>query len=251
MRTISQDKKASMNEIIDFFMENPTATIMEISTATGVSKSSVQRYLNHPDVVGLMVEKTGRIIADQLKYNKGVGNSKGGRTTFVRYDAIKDENGKFIGLDENIDEEKEERKRETITEVVLVFSRCPYLTITEISNLLGYEDEGDYVYDCLTDPRVYEIFGPVMANSILERLEKNVFSIFRKLPSEFNIEMLDEVDLSDREKDILRRRLNNGGIPVSADKVAAELEISRAMVLKIENRAVNKISEHFGNVKKR
>jgi len=48
------------------------------------------------------------------------------------------------------------------------------------------------------------------------------------------------------------RRLGHGSLSiVSADKVAEDLQISRAMVLKIENRAANKVNAHFNRVKTR
>lgn len=233
------------NLVIGYFLDNPTATIKQISNVTGESSSTIQRILNAPEHVGILISKTDRTIKDQLLHNKLMGNSKGGRTTFESYDAVKDQEGKFVGLSETQTSGKEAAKENQVVEIALIFSKNPHLTIDELADLLDGDISRDLVYDCLTDSRIFEIFGSIFANSIRDRLEQNLYSILKKLPINFDIEMLAEIDLTDREKDVISRRLGYGKGLVSMDLVAADLEISRAMVLKIENRAINKIQKYF------
>ena len=239
--------KTRDSSVIGYFMQNPEATNAAVSAGTGVSASTVQRILSDPDYSELEIPKNGNTISQQLIINKKRGLAKGGKTTFERYDAVKGEGGIFIGLTPTDEEDKEQKKNEQITAAVLMFSRYPNITTEELAELLEH-DSRDIVYDLLTDPRVYDIFGSVMAKAITERLEYNAYSILKKLPIGFTIHLLEEVPaLSEREKEIIRLRLGDGEAMVSAEEVAGGLGISRSMVLKIENRAATKITLYFGS----
>jgi DNA-directed RNA polymerase, sigma subunit (sigma70/sigma32) len=233
--------KTNANSVLEYFQENPSASISEISDKTGISKSSVQRYLNHPDIVGFTIKLTGKTVKEQLEQNMLLGRSKGGKNTFSKYDHVKNKDGRFSGLVETNTENKEEQKKADIKKIVIFFSKYPYYTIEELSKELGYESS-DYVYDCLTDNSVNEMMGSVISESIKAQLDKNKFNIFKKLVPDFDISRLNEFDLSEREAKVIMARLGNDDIK-SADEVAEAMNISRTMVLKIENRAIDKIND--------
>lgn len=86
-RNQSLEKERRMKLVHDYFKKHG-GTIPEISKATGISKSSVQRYLNE----GYTVDELKRV-KDYLQSNKEEGRSRGGKNSGYS----KDELGRFTG----------------------------------------------------------------------------------------------------------------------------------------------------------
>ena len=230
--------------VIDFFIANPTATIIDISNGTGISKSSCQRYLNMPEYMNIIIPSTGHTISEQLMANKVAGNQKGGRTTFLTHTVKKDSEGKFVGTERDesgID--KEDKKREDIIRIVRYFSQNPYVTLDGIAEYFDKIYTRDYIYACLNDPRVEELFGKLIASAVKQQLVDNRYGLKRKFGDLWGQELFEQVGLSDREIQILNMRFSEDTIH-SAEEVAYNLGISRQMVLKIEDRAFEKLEEY-------
>ena len=241
--------EAKQKKVIDFFIENPTLTIIEISARTGISKSSCQRYLNMPEYMNIRITSTGNTISEQLKINRVAGNQKGGRTTFLTHTVQQDSQGKFVGTTRDESEEnKEEQKREDIIRIVRYFSQNPYVTLDGIAEYFDKIYTRSYIYACLNDPRVEELFGKLIASAVKQQLDSNRYGIRRKFGDNWGEELFAEVGLSEREVQILNLRFSDDIIR-SADDVAYELGITRQMVLKIEDRAFYKLEEYQRNVK--
>lgn len=237
--------------VIDYFIEHPTATINEISDATGISKSSCQRYLNIPEFMNIRIPSTGNTVAEQLMANKVAGNQKGGRTTFLTHTVQKDAAGKFVGTTRDVnDENKEEHKREDIIRIVRYFSQNPYVTLDGIVEYFDKIYTRSYIYACLNDPRVEELFGKLIASAVKQQLDSNRYGIRRKFGDKWGQELFKEAGLSEREVTILNLRFSEDIIR-SAEDVAYELGITRQMVLKIEDRAFYKLEEYQRNVKEK
>ena len=99
---IEQDKKILL-VALDFY-ENG-GTIAEVSERTGISTSSIQRYLTGKRLAELLdenkkdnEEKVTNEILEKLKINKLNGNIKGGIISTNKYTVVKGELGKFQGV---------------------------------------------------------------------------------------------------------------------------------------------------------
>lgn len=188
-----EDNKKEL--VFNYFLEHPSASMIEISIETGVSKSSCQRYLNLPEYCNVYIPSTQRTIKEQLEYNKNLGNQKGGRATFQAHEVKRDETGKFIGVtktEEKID--REEKKREDIIKIVNYFSKNPYSTLEEIANFFDGVYTKYYVYDCLNDTRVEEIFGKTIASQIRQQLSNNRYSISKTLATQIENDALNKIE---------------------------------------------------------
>lgn len=238
----------SKEKVIEYFLNHPTATNIEISAATGVSKSSVQRYLSHPDIGNITIPSLDRTIAEQIYLNTMAARQKGGRNTFRKYAAKKDESGKFVGLErEETTLDKEEVKRADIINIVLWFSKNPYYTIDQIAESLEDKYTSDYVYRCLNDSRVEEIFGNLIASSITQQLDNNRYGILKKFETSWNSELFDSAGLTDREKEILDYRFSDEGIR-SAEATARKFGVSKTAITKTGNAALKKIQSYQESV---
>ncbi len=235
--------------VVDYFLEHPTATNLEISQQTAISKSSVQRYLSAVDVKGIPIPGTGRTIAEQIQFNTKKARQKGGRNTFQKYSAQKNEAGHFVGIaEDSLSEDKEEAKRQDIRNIILYFSKNPYKTIEEIAGDLSSVKIGnakkvytrDYVYRCLTDPRVGEMFGEDMAQQILSQLDQNRYGLLRKTNGSLDPSYYDEAGLTEKEKEVLLFRFQDGNI-LSASEVAEHFGVSKTTILNLEDSAIAKI----------
>lgn len=244
-------EKVNENEKIAvlYFIEHPTAYISEISEQTGISKSSIQRYLKKN---GELFTVDGKTISEQLLDNMRRGQHKGGIQSFKNNDFIKDDKGHFIGnAPTKTEEDKELKKREDIKRICTYYLSNKNLTLDDLAatffELFGYTR--DYVYDCLLDPRVLTIMGEDKAKEIEKTLEYNQNSFLRKL-MEANIDVNNISafsELTELEKNIFMIRFNN--FSTSLDEIALELNLSRATILKYENRAIAKIADAIGKIK--
>lgn len=72
-------------------------SIEDVSSRTGISSSSVQRYLNHQKIITLLGQVVYDNVQAQLQINKQNGLSKGGINSTSNYEAVRDSEGHFIG----------------------------------------------------------------------------------------------------------------------------------------------------------
>lgn len=77
---------------------NTGYSIGKVSEITGISSSSIQRYLNDKKrIITLLGEEVYDEIQQMLKINKEKGLSKGGYLSSLNNEPIKGSDGKFIG----------------------------------------------------------------------------------------------------------------------------------------------------------
>ena len=76
------------------FLENPVSNI-ELSEITGISSSSVQRYLNDPEIITLLGKESFDKIQELLKHNTLAARVKGGIISTTNNMPLRDSNGKF------------------------------------------------------------------------------------------------------------------------------------------------------------
>ena len=141
------------------------------------------------------------------------------------------------------DFDKEEIKRKDIVSIVLWFSKNPYYTIDQLALSLDGIYTPDYVYKCLNDPRVGEIFGNLIAKSITQQLDDNRYGILRKFENSWGVELFECAGLTDREKEILQYRFSSEGIH-SADAAARQFGVSKTAITKAEDSALKKIQAY-------
>jgi len=72
-------------------------SIEEISNATGISQSSVQRYLHDPLIISELGRDVYDLIETKINENKLKAVIKGGKTFAENNNYVKDETGKFKG----------------------------------------------------------------------------------------------------------------------------------------------------------
>lgn len=90
-RPQSLDRIKNIAIVFDYF-DRHGGTIKEIAKALGMTKSSVQRYLNAADD-----PEVRKIIKNYLSNNKKEGNRRGGQTSQEKYGYDKDKSGHFTG----------------------------------------------------------------------------------------------------------------------------------------------------------
>lgn len=94
-------KDLKILKVTSEFINNPLS-IEEISQITGISSSSVQRYLNDKRIIELLGKETYDEIKHLLKIRKMQAVSKGGFVSTRNNEPVRDENGKFIGNKKSI-----------------------------------------------------------------------------------------------------------------------------------------------------
>lgn len=76
---------------------NENMTIKDVASKTGISKSSVQRYLNEKEfLISALGINDYNKIKRLLELNKQEGLSRGGINSQLNYEQVRDENGKYI-----------------------------------------------------------------------------------------------------------------------------------------------------------
>lgn len=102
-----EEKKEEINkrklEVIKLFLENDDYTIKDISDATGISKSCVQRYLTKEEVEKITTPQVALYISSRIKKRKQEAAVLGGINSRKNNVFVKDQNGKFMGSVKNID----------------------------------------------------------------------------------------------------------------------------------------------------
>ena len=96
---ISKKDKKVLDTTIAFQITDYRGTNKEISEITGISKSSVQRYLNDKETIEKLFSKDFyNKIQESLKENIRQARSIGGINSTKNNIYLKDEKGKFIGI---------------------------------------------------------------------------------------------------------------------------------------------------------
>ena len=96
---ISKKDKKVLDTTIAFQITDYRGTNKEISEITGISKSSVQRYLNDKETIEKLFSKNlYKKIQESLKENIRQARSIGGINSTKNNIYLKDEKGKFIGI---------------------------------------------------------------------------------------------------------------------------------------------------------
>ena len=73
-------------------------SIREVSLKTGMSKSSIQRYLHDPLAIELLGSEIVEMALKQLQKNRENGNYKGGVNFLELYEKTRDDFGRFNGV---------------------------------------------------------------------------------------------------------------------------------------------------------
>jgi len=242
------EKEIDKNElVVNYFLENPTSTMIEISNSICVSKSTVQRILNKECFSSLIIPSTGRTIKEQLSHNLSMGKKKGGKNSFQYNTAIKDENGKFVGSVFNYDYIDHEAIKQQNIELIVKYY-CYNSTesleeiVEKINELYNKDFTKDYVYDCLLDSRVEALFGPIVSEEIKNQLSYNVHGFFRKFGFiSMDKQTLSMYNLNEREIAVLLYRFNDGKLK-STQETAEHFNCSKTVITNIENSALEKIN---------
>ena len=95
-RPQSEAKKRNIEKVIAYF-DSHGGNIEEIANSLGMSRSSVQRYLNDSYVSEITSIEEAKLIKEYLKAMKNEGKSMGGRKSTDDGNYVKDESGKFRG----------------------------------------------------------------------------------------------------------------------------------------------------------
>ncbi|MGE5455937.1 MAG: hypothetical protein ACM3O4_02360 [Ignavibacteriales bacterium] len=91
-----EEKRLKILKVAKYFFEHG-GSIEEVSAATGIPESSVQRYLHDPIIINDLGKDVYDVIQEKIKQNKIEAVIKGGKTYAENNDYIKDEIGKFTG----------------------------------------------------------------------------------------------------------------------------------------------------------
>lgn len=236
--------------VVDYFMLHPNSYIKDVSLATGIPKSSVQRYLDKNRK--LINPETKKTIEEQLRENKERGNREGGIISNCKNDALKDENGRFIGnVSASVVGVNELVKEDDILFICTTYIENQPMTIDELVLFLKQFKNytRDYVYKCLTDNRIDSLFDDSIKSQIAFLLDNNRRTFFKKVGI-VNLSKYIDIDLlSDVEKKVLESRI----LGASLEDISKEMNLSHTTIMKIENKAIFKIKEVIatenGNIK--
>ena len=91
-----KEKEKKILLVAKTFLENPVSNI-ELSEITGISPSSVQRYLNAPEIITLLGQDAFNKIQELLKNNTLAARIKGGINSTTNNMPLRDNIGKFSG----------------------------------------------------------------------------------------------------------------------------------------------------------
>lgn len=235
--------------VIEYFLENPESYIGEVAEATGIPRSTVQRYLKKYSHLSLGKD-FNLTIGKQLEINQQRGKVQGGRSSFIHNKATRDASGHFTGSVSDYDPHKEEKKQKDIQLICTYYLSHKSASLSEVADAFHelFDFSRDYVYDCLLDSRIPVIMGEDKANEIVENLEKNQRGFFRKLKEdEVSEEDLKNVPLTERERAVFQTRYQNPS--VSLTQIAKMYGVSKTAIAKLEDSAIEKIRKGMGNSK--
>ena len=134
-----------------------------------------------------------------------------------------------------------QKPRRAFLRITKTFLENSTSTLDNLEELLPYTR--DYIYDCLTSSRTKEMVGEEVYQVIQELLRKNRYSFERKIKDSSILEHLDEIELTEIERQIMILREKG----ISQEEIASRLNISHTTVMEYEDRII----ERFNNVTKR
>ena len=163
------------------FLEHPTYTMSELSELPelkGISKSSIQRYLNDSIIINLLGQDTYDNVQALLKKNVIAARQKGGINSFKNNVQVQDSQGRFVASVKVDNTSKVEQKAKHIVTFSEIFLSNPSLSLQEMvefynkNNTTGEVVTRDYVYDCLTSNQVSSLLGKIISDQISEQLQQ-------------------------------------------------------------------------------
>lgn len=175
---MNKDKKICL--VVKCFLKNPTFSAQQLSMLPeleGFSRSSIQRYLKDPLINEMFDEDTYNKIQELLKLNHLSAQKKGGITSFLNNQSIKDGNGKFMGSVRHLNNRKLEVKCKHILSFANIFLAYPEMSLQEIADFYNKSNSDnemvtrDYVYDCLKSKKQYDVLSEQIWAQIETQLE--------------------------------------------------------------------------------
>lgn len=175
------DKSKKICLTVKAFLKHPNLTLVQLAALPelkGISKSSIQRYLNDSLIVELFDKKTFNKIQEMLEIKASDGHKKGGMNSFKNNKAIKDSSGKFTGTIKSSDEHRVEKKIKHILTFANIYIGHPNMSLQEIAdfyNKMNHDGEvvtRDYVYDCLSSREQYNVLSEQLWDMIAIQLEQ-------------------------------------------------------------------------------
>jgi|GEM_PF-3264586 len=161
-----------IKSIAAFKATNYSGTNKELANMTGISKSSIQRYLTDQKLVESLTDtETYTIITEALSKNKQEGKVRGGINSAKNSVAIKDKAGKFIcriPYEGPID--KEEQKKFDVAYLTGMYL-FKDISIGKLASQTGLSR--DYIYDCLTSNLISTLFGEKTEDLLRKKLNAN------------------------------------------------------------------------------
>lgn len=161
-----KDKEKKICIVVKAFLKNPKLTNEEIAELTGISASSVQRYLNDPSIGKLFDEAVLKNVRELLEQRTIDGRRKGGINYFKNNEPIKNKNGQFIASKKTDLTNRLERKCLDILVFANIYLKNPNLSLQQIADFYNeYSPDDtrvitkDYVYDCLNDKKAYSLLA--------------------------------------------------------------------------------------------
>ena len=144
-------------------------SINTVSKITGISSSSVQRYLKLERVINLAFGKeVYSRIQESLINNKVEGNRKGGINSFLNNASSKGEDGKFTGSTRELDDSRLQKKMIDVRNLVTFYLSNGNISLNKLAQITSLNR--NYIYDCLTSNYVEDIFGKEISDIIKDRL---------------------------------------------------------------------------------
>jgi len=174
-------EERGIRSIAAFQATNYSGTNKELADITGISKSSIQRYLTDKKLVESLTDaETYTIIKDSLLKNKQEGKIKGGINSTKNSVAIKDEAGKFIcriPYEGPIDKEQQKKFDVVYLAGMYLFKD---ISIGQLASQTGLSR--DYIYDCLTSNLINTLLGENIETLLKKKLNSNYpTSMIRKI----------------------------------------------------------------------
>lgn len=197
---MEEDKKREriISSIAAFQATNYSGTNIELSEITGISKSSIQRYLSDKKLIEQLTDtETYELIRDSIEKNKQAAKKKGGINSTKNSVVFKDKKGRFRTrksyiknqedsfISINLYDDKIDRQEKKKLDIVFLVDY--YLTedtsLEQMSIKTGLTK--DYIYDCLTSNIINEIINQDMVLQLRKKLDSNYPSNMIKKGNEF------------------------------------------------------------------
>jgi hypothetical protein len=120
-----------------FIATDYKATILDLVTITGLSKSSIQRYLNEEKIISeLFNVEIANSVKQGLEDNKVNARIKGGLNSYRNNVAVKDSDGKFIGtIPYKTEEDKVAVKNEHIIKLARIYLSEDNMSLSILSKV--------------------------------------------------------------------------------------------------------------------